>query len=1325
MARLHGGRRHGRPNARRGLSLTGAVVAGVAALGALGLGAGVLDTPTRQHAAKKYVAGYVVTRLAEASEPVGAARGQREIFLPEVTVALRRPGAGDTVAKTVTDLSGRFHFPAQEAGEYELCWSRQGFEDGCLPKPITVKARPVHAGIVPIRPRLVAGRQVSIFGSVRLRDGESTRTLEPVAGLNRFATVTALDGNGRRLYQTRVNTFGEYVVPAVPGSRQDHLQLVARVEQGRTARSIRGERLVRGPAHRVDITMRNFSPRITELVAAVGGTETSTPAPGDVVDLRLEAEDRDGDPLTVGWTLGRGAGALSADTGPNIQWTVPAAVGTYTVYAHAGDGKGGYDRATLALAVGRKATSFSGRVSDFSDAPVAKAEVEVAGTTALTGADGFFRVEVPPAPRYVLNIRKRGFALVSHVYNSGISGGRWRMNPVTVATVDPRAEIRIADGSRKERGCFVPASHRIDWRTFGERRTPRRQDGKGNVVGHAKSRDDAAIPREALARRMRGDCGPGTEVVIPADGLVDGDGNPPPAGTMVDVAVGTVDLLDPDSMPGDYTSRDPQGQLGWMVSYGAGSVEVEANGVAYNLGPGVEATLRIPVADVQLAAGGALPPVIPRLVYDPATGVWNEEGTLTLDPTGRFYEAKVKHFSTINADVQKQGQSCVRFKSEDLPIPFRLEVVVPLGGGQAPRVRDVQIPQNDVYWAIVNLPNDTDITLTAYQPLGQGGIPYGVFTVNTGGAQTGTPAAPNYFECETKVVLREVEAPVPGDDAFLHGLYSFFATRVQEINGQVDLADPLVQATIDYYGVIDPRGLRRTFADFKDANGFDAAGTPQIKANYGPVDEVRAAYANAIDLGFGRDMHGKRTLADDGQWDVAFYVSNYGSYDEDDEGDFESAADQVGSELFATVAMEWSRIEDPPAIPFNAYDPDAGADPNDPDAPIAFADNERVIKFYVYNAAGDPVFAADLDGRGFRPIPQLCMVCHGGVYPGGPDLGVPTFAAPADVKLGSVMLPFDVHGFVLQGTVPPDFTKANQQLEFLELNEMVLDTEPGETIDEIIDDMYTGPVVQNEDFVVAGWDANAAHRDMYLNVIKPACRTCHAARPLEDDGQGGERDIRFKTIDEFLSPDHQIPQLADLRVCTQRVMPHAFATYKRFWGSFDANQPAIFPFQPARLKAFFDGVVEPALAGQGVNVQLGNNCVTPADPDEDFVEPPVSLGLIQTEILDNNCATCHDNPPNFTNVTIDLSAGQTHATTVGVNAQELTNGGDRVQAGSAAGSYLVNKVEGDLGGLPCTNFPGNDPRDNCGTAMPPPNGGLSQDDIDDLIEWIDGGAPNN
>ncbi len=1281
----------------------------------------------------KYVRGYLAARVGGTQQgaTTAAAIPSREVFVPAVKVTLATTG-GKKVGTVETDLSGRFTFGPQKPGKYWICWQRTGFRSECTPQALSVVSRPVNVGTLQIRPDIDGKRRVSVWGEVQRRDGDLARLLEPPADRNRFAAVEAIDATGRTFDRVPVNNFGEYIVPAVPVNKDALFKLAAVIENGRTERGIHGRRLATRAQHRVDIEMRNRAPVIGELVASVAGVETATPGPGEIVDLRLEAADPDGDPVEVTWTAEGGAGTLSSTSGTSVTWELPVTPGAYSVYAIAADRKGGYAKSRLTLNVGQDSTSFSGRVSNRAGAPLAAVHVEVNGKKTTTDARGYFQIEVEPRERYVLNLSKWGFALVSQVYRKGLSSGRWTMTPVTVASANPTLDIQVRDDSRRKEGCSIPASMEIDWKKFGQRVRPRVQDGKGNIVEISREIPRPPLPRQLLERRRRGECGPGTEVTIPANSLVDKSGNPPPPGTNVEVAVGTVDLLDPDSMPGDYSATDGSSTPQWMISYGAGSVDIQAGGKSYNLKPGATAKLRIPVADVQLAAGGAIPPVIPRLYYVPSSGVWKSEGTFKLDATGRFYEADVKHFSTINTDVLKQGQSCVRFKSEGLPVPFRVEVVVPLGAGQAPRVRDEEIPANDEYWAIVNLPNDTEITLTAYQPQPGGGIPYGVFTVDTGGAQTGNPTAPNYFECQAKVVLREVEPLPPGADAFLHGLYSFAATNLGELAGDVDLDGPLVEATIDYYGAIDPRGRRRTFADFKGTNGFDPEGDLPPQANYLDQDEVRAAYANAVDLGFGRDMHGKRTLADDGQFDIAFYVSNYGSYDTDDEGDFENAADRDPTDLVATVAMEWSRIEDPPAIPFNAYDPDAGADPNDPNAPIGFTDGERVVKFYVYNAAGDPVFFANLDTRGQRPIPQLCMVCHGGLYPAGPNLGVPGFEdndGDADlnenVKLGSVMLPFDLHGYVLTGAVPPDFTKAQQQLEFAQLNAMVVDTLPGEATEELIAEWYDAdPAEQEEDVVVPGWDANDAHRDMYLNVIKPACRVCHASRPLEDAGNGFTKDIRMHQVGPWTTRSNQggIAGFANLRVCTQRVMPHAFATYNRFWGSFDVGQPAIFPFQPARFKAFLEGVVEPALAAAGENVQLGGNCAPPADPDDDLLEPPVSLGDVQS-ILDNNgCSGCHSNPPNFTQIDMDLQAGNTFGDTVGVNAQELLNNRKRIVAGDSGLSYLVNKIASNLGGLPCSDLP-NPGGIDCGDPMPPPGGGVSADDQADVVEWIDDGSP--
>jgi hypothetical protein len=1280
-----------------------------------------LDAPTKQLSEKKYVRGYLVAQIPDRSKQ-NQKSGLKEIYIPNVAVTLQETSSGSSVGEATTDLSGRFSFPAQKKGDYKLCWKLDGYKSGCLSKPVQVKSRPVNVGNVVILPEADFEKSVVVYGKVGLRDEQDGRTLEPVVGTNSFVEIVAADTKGSTFYKTVVNNFGEYLLPNVPRN-EPLVSVTATVEKETMTRQTNKETLQTGPSHRVNITLRNHVPRIQEVIAKVNGKEVEIAQPGDEVDLSVQAADVDGDPLSYTWFIGRGEGVLSSTTASAVKWRLPAVKGLYQAEIHVRDDHGGYTVGQALLSVGVTKASFSGRVVDTTGTPVSGANIEMGGTadTATSNTDGFFTVTTTLSNRYTLNIRKSGYALVSRIYNRSVSAGRWTLRQATVMTVDPTKPIVAIDPNQQKTGCYIPATERVDWKVFGGTQYARRQDGRGRTVGIGKEGSHSPYPRKLILQRKERQCGAGVEIKIPANGLVDDAGKAP--GGPVTVELSTVDLLAPDSMPGDFSVNDGT----YMESYGAASVNITAGGVRYNrLRPGMKAALRIPVSDLQLAAGGAIPTTIPKLVYNEKTGLWEKEGTFKLDATGKYYEAEVTHFSTINTDIQKTGQSCVRFKSQDMPLPFNVDVLVPIPGA-APVQRTASITANDEYNVIINLPNNTEITLTAYTIQDGAVVPHGIFTVNTDGPQTGTPAAPNYSECQTKVIIFPVEEPTPGADAFLHGLYSFFATKVAEGDGTVldpALKAELEQATIDYYNTIDPRGRRNTFAKFKEANGFVADGNTTLKSGYGPVDEVRAAYANAVDLGFGRDMHGKRTLANDGQYDIAFYVTNYGNYETDDEGDFEQAVGQDPNNVVATVAMEWSRIEDGPATDYDYYDPDnVTPDPNDPNAPITHADADRVIKFYVYNKQGDPVFAADLDGRGARPIPQLCMVCHGGAYAGGFNTGTPAFSLPIDVKLGSVMLPFDIHGYVLTGAVPADFSKTNQQIEFHELNKMVVDTQPGAVIEEIIDEMYSptnpaGADTQIEDFVVNGWDANAAHEDMYLNVIKPACRVCHSSRPLEDNGGGGTRDLRMHDVQQFLlpSPDGGIAAAASTRVCTQRVMPHALATYNRFWHSFNPLSPLEgIMYQPSRLQAFFDGVVEPVLGGE-----LGSGCVTTPTPDDSVIEEPATLTLLQSEIFDS-CSGCHDG--SFSGITLDLRSGQTYGSTVNVNAQESNAGLDRIEPNSAANSYLYKKVDNNVGGGECSPVP---PNASCTAAMPlgDPDG-LDQAPLDDIAEWINDGAPNN
>ena len=66
--------------------------------------------------------------------------------------------------------------------------------------------------------------------------------------------------------------------------------------------------------------------------------------------------------------------------------------------------------------------STRGGVVAATDAPAVEgAEIEINGKTAATAADGRFALFVPESRRYVLNIRKRGYGLVSRIYDNGVS----------------------------------------------------------------------------------------------------------------------------------------------------------------------------------------------------------------------------------------------------------------------------------------------------------------------------------------------------------------------------------------------------------------------------------------------------------------------------------------------------------------------------------------------------------------------------------------------------------------------------------------------------------------------------------------------------------------------------------------------------------------------------------------------------------------------------------------------------------------------------------------------------------------------------------------
>lgn len=1209
-----------------------------------------------------FVRGYIaVTTGGNVDVPRNLARlPAHDVYVPDVKVFLRDLATGTDGASVQTDLSGRFtlrpHNPnpnIPNPGRYRVCWTAPGFIDGCSKDIYSVSTKPLHVSKVRIDPDR-RYRTTVVFGTVKMKDGSQPRMLDPLANVNAFATVHLLDKNGTILARAFVNNFGEYVLPRVP-VRQE-IRLRTAIEGSQDEQRILPEaNLDRAPFHPIHLLISNTPPRLEEIVPFdANGRRVKVGKPGDKVQLKARGADRDGDPLQFKWLISSGSGTLTMTNSAATEWKLPNAPGRYSVKVIAWDKKGGYATATQSLRVNTLGIPFTGRVAGTDTPVISGAEVEVNGRKTFTGAEGYFSINVRDAKRFVLSIRKAGYGLVSRVYDDAVTGGQWIMTKATVERVDPTRKIDITD-RRDKRNCPGSLASRLDWRKYYPLAQPQWQDGKGNVV---QSFVKLELPLPSSSERP-GDCGPGVQIQIPANALRD-ERKRAPTGP-VDISVATVDLRSPGQMPGDYTVRLASGATRVMQSYGAASIDITSGSRRFNLRPGTYAKLTLPVDPSQIAAGGPLPPTIPLLTYNERDGVWLEQGTATL--VGNAYVANVKHFSTINVDLVKTNQSCVRVKSPTLPASYKLEYTIPVGGGAAPIVRLVDIDNSSPSEHVIyNLPSNTNIVLVPIRE--SNNIPFGTFVVNTGATQAPTtpnlPVGPPYSACSTEVILTDLgipDEPIAGE--FLHGLYSFEATNLDELDpndpSDVALAAALDQATTNYYAQIDPRGKRLTLSDFKSTNGF-------------PTGEINVRFANSGDLGFGRDMHcTQKANPNIGGFDVACYVTNYGDITTPDTDDAIAAV--AGVSPVATVAMEYSQIE---SAPGNQTE---------------FDDPSRVVKFYVYNAAGTQLLkAANLDAKGARPIPQLCMVCHNGEYPSGPVTGgEPPFNDRDDVKLNSRFLPFDLHYYTF---APAPNDKATQQPAFKQLNETIVQNTPPDAthIADIITQMYASGPTQDEDFIVAGWNAQPIEQGMYRDVVGRTCRTCHAANlfpTLQFDQASQAKDL-LGSIES--------------RVCTEHVMPHAKVPHEIFWLSTG-------PHMPAQLQVFGD-TFKTALNGWN-----GTLCgsFTPGG------STPVAFYTSTIQPIWNGgpntvaCTSCHIGAS--PQAGLNLSAASSYGNLFNVDSTQLPSM-KRVKPGDAANSYLFHKISGTqntVGGS--------------GSQMPPVGATLTPATRAAIENWINSGAP--
>ncbi len=363
-----------------------------------------------------------------------------------------------------------------------------------------------------------------------------------------------------------------------------------------------------------------------------------------------------------------------------------------------------------------------------------------------------------------------------------------------------------------------------------------------------------------------------------------------------------------------------------------------------------------------------------------------------------------------------------------------------------------------------------------------------------------------------------------------------------------------------YYAAIDPFGNKKNFEAWKAANHFDEPGVAQVTAVFGDFR----------DLGYGRRMTARQNT--DGT--IAFFVENY-------------LVDIGGGGYGSSLNLDAAVVQDQRwKANINAIEFSPG-----PGGTVKFA------KFYSFDAVThERRLEQDIDGRGLKALPGVCITCHGGrgdaLTPLDPTTGRPLFpllahsenpAQRGDAR-GHLHV-FEVDALTF--STRQGYTRAEQESVLKTMNKIVLcsyplagprpgppsvdacrpPADPREwqgTAALLIKNGYGGPELPQANYAEADvpndWKL-AGQEALYKNVVVPACRSCHIVRGIQDMS-----DIDLTSFIKFDSYGDRIKA----HVFDRGNMPLAKIVFDKFWSTNMAGQLATYldakgpAFAPAR-----------------------------------------------------------------------------------------------------------------------------------------------------------------
>ena len=440
-----------------------------------------------------------------------------------------------------------------------------------------------------------------------------------------------------------------------------------------------------------------------------------------------------------------------------------------------------------------------------------------------------------------------------------------------------------------------------------------------------------------------------------------------------------------------------------------------------------------------------------------------------------------------------------------------------------------------------------------------------------------------------------------------------------------------------YYDAIDPTGARATLDGFKTTNGFGTT--------VAGVSEVNVIFRDANDLGYGRKMTVRFTNSAFAGWPgthrVAAYVENY--------------------QVVPFTGVDYSSLNLEAAVINNSnYHVGTNAIEH------SIVGGVPMTRFYTYSPGSDArLNTVNLDGRGQKAMPSVCINCHGGRADPlftSRATATPTTTFPNGGNVRARMQPINVDTVEFWGAAP--YRRVDQEEALRQINYAIFCTHTysvtvppaADNIDvcrplpsnpsggndyrgaaaEMMKEWYapaaSGLSTPNtafaDNYMPAGWVGQEA---LYNNTVKPYCRVCHSLRGTEN-----QNDINFNSYLKFESYADRIKE----HVFTRGNMPLGLLIYKNFWASSAPEQLADWltsvnaAYNPARVGGGSTGVpvrpsgalTDPTFLAAGAT-NTPTYAINPALTTlaASFAKP-TTFANIKTLLQDTNnmpCTGCH------------------------------------------------------------------------------------------------------